>query len=202
MKRFKLDEEVKRSILTYMARHHKIENLNSLPNWLSASAEEMINDTAALDAFQLLDKLTLSEAPSEKQKEESHDYASLMTIHASKGLEFPVVFLVGCEEGLLPHKNSVNELHGVNEERRLFYVALTRAKIRLHLTYSAFRQTGFQKESRIPSRFLKELPEELNQLESVESFRNNYLKQKEENKNKTVNKLAKIRQSLLSGEWN
>lgn len=91
----------------------------------------------------------------------------IMSIHASKGLEFPVVFLVGLEEGVLPHERSLDVAHGEAEERRLFYVALTRAKHRLFLSHCGFRQKGkgargrgAEKEPE-PSRFLKAIPEAL-----------------------------------------
>jgi superfamily I DNA/RNA helicase len=87
----------------------------------------------------------------------------IMSMHASKGLEFPVVFLVGLEENILPHERSLDVAHGEEEERRLFYVALTRAKHRLFLSHCGFRKkgrAGNEKEP-TPSRFLEALPEEL-----------------------------------------
>jgi len=86
------------------------------------------------------------------------DMVTLMTVHNAKGLEFPVVFLTGCEEGLLPHANSIGEDCAVEEERRLFYVALTRAKDRLFLSAASVRQRFGRYESMLPSRFLRELP--------------------------------------------
>jgi DNA helicase-2/ATP-dependent DNA helicase PcrA len=88
---------------------------------------------------------------------------TLMTLHAAKGLEFPVVFLVGLEEGLFPHSRSVQGPAGVEEERRLCYVGMTRAQQRLILTRAEFRRhygTALQDETE-PSRFLEEIPREL-----------------------------------------
>jgi DNA helicase-2/ATP-dependent DNA helicase PcrA len=81
----------------------------------------------------------------------------LLTLHAAKGLEFHTVFIAGLEEGLLPHSRSMDEPGALEEERRLFYVGMTRAKDQLFLTY-AFRRYD---ELRTPSRFLREIPREL-----------------------------------------
>jgi len=92
---------------------------------------------------------------------ESGDRVTLMTLHAAKGLEFPVVFLVGLEDGLLPHMRSLEEPDGVEEERRLLYVGVTRAKQRLFLSY-AFRRTLYGgSEQRSFSPFLSDVPPEL-----------------------------------------
>ena len=85
----------------------------------------------------------------------------LMTIHAAKGLEFPVVILAGCEEGLLPHANSAVDERGLEEERRLFYVALTRARRQVYLLQARARRRAGQRELGEPSRFLAEIPAEL-----------------------------------------
>ncbi len=87
---------------------------------------------------------------------------SLMTLHAAKGLEFDTVFLPGWEEGLFPHKRSLDEegLKGLEEERRLAYVGLTRARRKAHVTYAANRRIYNQWQSALPSRFIDELPEE------------------------------------------
>ncbi|MEO6577443.1 MAG: UvrD-helicase domain-containing protein, partial [Candidatus Limnocylindria bacterium] len=93
--------------------------------------------------------------------DEVPDRATLITLHAAKGLEFPVVFIVGMEEGLLPHRRALEDERELEEERRLAYVGMTRAKDRLYLVHAHHRSTygvGAQSE---PSRFLSELPEEL-----------------------------------------
>ena len=88
------------------------------------------------------------------------DFVTLMTLHSSKGLEFPYVFITGVEEGLLPHANSLYDEDGIEEERRLFYVGITRAKKQLCLIHSATRMMWNHREPRMPSRFLSELPDE------------------------------------------
>ena len=82
-----------------------------------------------------------------------------MTLHAAKGLEFPHVYLVGVEEGILPHQNSIDG-ETVEEERRLFYVGITRARETLSITYCAKRKSFGEFQSCDPSRFLEELPQE------------------------------------------
>jgi len=85
------------------------------------------------------------------------DSVSLLTIHNAKGLEFPVVFVAGIEEGLLPHSRSLFEDKGVEEERRLLYVAITRAKEFLYLTYASYRRINGLNNASVPSRFLSEI---------------------------------------------
>jgi len=85
----------------------------------------------------------------------------LMTVHSAKGLEFDAVFISGLEEGLFPHDNSLNEADGVEEERRLMYVALTRARRRLYLSHAQTRMLHGQTRYNIASRFLREIPERL-----------------------------------------
>ncbi len=85
----------------------------------------------------------------------------LMTIHASKGLEFPCVYLAGCEHGVLPHAKSIATPHGTEEERRLFYVAITRARDELTITYPRTRMRYGQLDARHPSEFLKDIPDHL-----------------------------------------
>ncbi|GAB2555955.1 ATP-dependent helicase [Leucobacter ruminantium] len=86
---------------------------------------------------------------------------SLMTMHTAKGLEFKAVFITGVEEGLLPHQMSVDEIGGINEERRLMYVGITRARERLYLTLASTRATFGDVSVAMPSRFLQEIPEGL-----------------------------------------
>ncbi len=86
---------------------------------------------------------------------------SLMTLHTAKGLEYPVVFITGVEEGLLPHQMSVDEIGGIGEERRLMYVGITRARERLYLTLASTRATFGDVSVAMPSRFLQEIPDGL-----------------------------------------
>jgi DNA helicase-2/ATP-dependent DNA helicase PcrA len=85
----------------------------------------------------------------------------LMTLHSAKGLEFPVVFLVGVEEGLFPHSRSLNDPEAMEEERRLCYVGITRAKERLYVTYTGLRRLYGSVQFNAPSRFIDEIPAEL-----------------------------------------
>ncbi len=84
-----------------------------------------------------------------------------MTVHASKGLEFPVVFIAGMEEGLFPHSNSVEDGDELEEERRLCYVAITRAMTRVYLTLASSRLYFGNIQNNLPSRFLGEIPKSL-----------------------------------------
>jgi DNA helicase-2/ATP-dependent DNA helicase PcrA len=96
----------------------------------------------------------------DNQAQAGQDAVQLMTVHSAKGLEFNSVFITGLEEGLFPHENSVNEQNGLEEERRLMYVAITRAKERLYLSHTQSRMLHGQVRYNMPSRFLEELPEE------------------------------------------
>jgi DNA helicase-2/ATP-dependent DNA helicase PcrA len=84
-----------------------------------------------------------------------------MTVHSAKGLEFHAVFVTGLEEGLFPHEQSLLDPGGVEEERRLMYVALTRARRRLYLSFAQSRMLHGQTRYNVPSRFLQEIPAEL-----------------------------------------
>jgi DNA helicase-2/ATP-dependent DNA helicase PcrA len=99
--------------------------------------------------------------PDKKIEQSEKDAITLMTLHAAKGLEFPVVFMVGMEEGLFPHSRSLMDKHELEEERRLCYVGMTRAKEKLFFTYARKRLFFGQKTSNTISRFLLELPEEV-----------------------------------------
>jgi len=95
--------------------------------------------------------------------EDRAERVSLMTVHSAKGLEFPMVFLVGMEERIFPHASSIGDENGLEEERRLCYVAMTRAMDRLHITCAAERRRFGDRSFQTPSRFLAEVPEELMQ---------------------------------------
>jgi len=94
----------------------------------------------------------------DNQAQAGQDAVQLMTVHSAKGLEFFAVFITGLEEGLFPHENSINEQNGLEEERRLMYVAITRAKERLYLSHAQSRMLHGQVRYNMPSRFLEELP--------------------------------------------
>ena len=96
----------------------------------------------------------------DNQAQAGQDAVQLMTVHAAKGLEFDVVFISGLEEGLFPHDNALNDADGLEEERRLMYVAITRARQRLYLSHAQTRLLHGQTRYNIRSRFFDELPEE------------------------------------------
>jgi len=95
----------------------------------------------------------------DNQARAGEDAIQLMTVHAAKGLEFDSVFMTGLEEGLFPHENSLTEQGGLEEERRLMYVAMTRARKRLYLTLAQSRMLHGQTRYAMRSRFLEEIPD-------------------------------------------
>jgi len=95
----------------------------------------------------------------DNQAQAGQDAIQLMTVHSAKGLEFDAVFITGLEEGLFPHENALNDSDGVEEERRLMYVAITRARQRLYICFSQTRMLHGQTRYNVKSRFLSELPE-------------------------------------------
>jgi len=97
----------------------------------------------------------------EKPTKEKVDAVTLMTAHAAKGLEFPIVFMIGMEEGLFPHSRSLLDTNELEEERRLCYVGITRAREQLYFTYATRRLYFGQQSEGIPSRFLADIPENL-----------------------------------------
>lgn len=107
----------------------------------------------------------------DKNEEQQRNGVTMMTLHAAKGLEFPVVFMIGMEEGLFPHSRSLMDRHELEEERRLCYVGMTRAKKKLFLTYARRRLFFGQRTTNTMSRFLMELPESVlaYNLQSVEN---------------------------------
>jgi DNA helicase II / ATP-dependent DNA helicase PcrA len=98
------------------------------------------------------------------------DRITLMTVHASKGLEFPIVFIVGAEEGIFPHSRSIYNPTELEEERRLCYVAITRAKEHLILTYTKFRRIFGSASAALPSRFIGEIPSKLVDWQLLDGF--------------------------------
>jgi DNA helicase-2/ATP-dependent DNA helicase PcrA len=137
----------------------KIENIDELINVMTAF--EQGGEEVSLETF--LDKVSL--VTDVDLYENKGNRISLMTLHCAKGLEFPMVFIVGIEEGLLPHYRRGEEIEDMEEERRLFYVGITRAKERLFLSRAEKRSTFGLGRANLPSRFLDELPVELIQLE-------------------------------------
>ena len=153
----------------------RIENLNELVNAAESFVTqegfgrdavampvngEMINPDTGETLSPLAAFLTHAALESgDNQAQAGQDAVQLMTVHASKGLEFDCVFITGMEEGLFPHENSLNDYDGLEEERRLMYVAITRARRRLYLSLSQTRMLHGQTRYNIKSRFFDELPE-------------------------------------------
>ncbi|MGE0761691.1 MAG: ATP-dependent helicase [Bdellovibrionales bacterium] len=141
----------------------RIQNLEEMQNAIRQFEEER-GDEATLQNF--LEEIAL--VTDLDKMDESQDFITLMTLHISKGLEFPVVFIVGCEEGLFPSSRAIDEAseEGLEEERRLAYVGMTRARQRLFMTHTRIRRVWGQEQQHPPSRFLNELPREFVQVES------------------------------------
>ena len=129
----------------------------SLP---AASATEVLEAESVMEMTPLSAFLThASLEAGDNQAQDGQDALQLMTVHSAKGLEFDAVFITGLEEGLFPHENSVQAMDGLEEERRLMYVAITRARKRLYLSYAQTRMLHGQTRYNIQSRFMDELPE-------------------------------------------
>lgn len=131
---------------------NRLENINELFNAVFQYADE--NEDQSLMGF----LANASLASDLDDLGEGESAVSLMTLHSAKGLEFPIVFMVGMEEGMFPHFRSLNDVQSMEEERRLCYVGITRAEERLFLTYPAARNMWGTYEYTRPSRFLGELP--------------------------------------------
>lgn len=141
----------------------RIENLEELVTAANNFDDPDIDEdfdlksNAFLSAF--LDKAALDAG--ETQADESEDAVQLMTLHSAKGLEFHLVFLAGMEEGLFPHKMSMNNIAGLEEERRLCYVGITRARTKLYMSHAESRRLHGDVNLCRPSRFISEIPNEL-----------------------------------------
>ena len=133
----------------------RVDNLEELANAAAAFAGE--SDDQSLEAFLAHAALEAGE----HEAAQGQDAVQLMTVHAAKGLEFHSVFITGLEAGLFPHENAMNQDGGLEEERRLMYVAITRARRRLTLTHAQQRMLHGQMRYGMPSQFLEEIPEGL-----------------------------------------
>lgn len=142
-----------------LARYENVQELlNSIKEFTETPMNEEDGEVGEKDLGAYLQQITLlTDADDDK---EDADSVKLMTIHAAKGLEFPVVFVGGLEETLFPNAMSINTREELEEERRLFYVAITRAKTKLFLSYANARYRFGQLQQNDPSRFIEEIPEE------------------------------------------
>jgi len=134
----------------------RVDNLHELINACDVFESEN-EELSPLQEF--LDRAALDAG--ERQAAEHEDSVQLMTLHSAKGLEFPAVFLAGMEENLFPHRMSLEEGSGLEEERRLCYVGITRARELLYLTYAEVRRLHGEEHFNAPSRFLREIPSSL-----------------------------------------
>ena len=143
-----------------LARKENLEELvNAASNFddVDLGDEVDVKSPAFLAAF--LDQASLDAG--DTQADETDDAVQLMTLHSAKGLEFPLVFLAGMEEGLFPHRMSMDKIASLEEERRLCYVGITRAKSKLYLTHAESRRLHGEVNLCRPSRFIKEIPKQL-----------------------------------------
>jgi DNA helicase-2/ATP-dependent DNA helicase PcrA len=149
-----------------------VSKANELDGNRLENIEELINASHDFDDItEFLDQSAINDTKEEPGAAGGSDITkvSLMTLHSAKGLEFPVVFIAGLEEHLFPHIRSLDNELSLEEERRLCYVGITRAKEKLYLTWSKRRRSGKEYKYNMPSRFLKEIPEEL-----IEEIVDNY----------------------------
>lgn len=156
-------DELTKEILTKTDYMVYIENFSEKENKRQENIEEFLHliqergqDTTLEDFLQ--DMALVSDVDSYEKEKEA---VVLMTLHTAKGLEFPVAFLTGLEEGCLPHSRSLEKEQGIEEERRLCYVGMTRAMERLYLTRSNERLFFGERRPQIPSRFLREIPSDV-----------------------------------------
>jgi DNA helicase-2/ATP-dependent DNA helicase PcrA len=159
VKELKLDEELYRQENDPQKARRRIDNqaevINSMSAYLERDAEPSLS--GFLERVSLLDDDNVGR--NDKEKKLAQDAVTLMSLHSSKGLEFPVVFLVGMEEETLPHKKSIYETFDIDEERRLCYVGMTRARMQLVLIGARKRRRYGSLSQRDPSRFLSEIPD-------------------------------------------
>jgi DNA helicase II / ATP-dependent DNA helicase PcrA len=159
-------EEVTRKLLAltgyrdYLAEEAKRENEDRLANLdeLVSAAREFDHEHPGASILDFMEEISLASAVDRWQ--EGAGAVTLMTLHAAKGLEFPVVFIVGLEQGILPHARAQEIEREEEEERRLLFVGITRAERELYLSHCRVREFRGQRLATIPSRFLSELPEE------------------------------------------
>lgn len=151
----------------------RLDNLMEFKS-ISATFEKV---TGSVNLGDFLEEISLIADISEHK--ESDDVVTLMTLHSAKGLEFDIVFLVGMEEGLFPHANALQEEDGIEEERRLMYVGITRARKKLYLTNAKRRMLYGRDNSNPPSRFIEEIDKELMEM-SNSSIKEEKILKKEE----------------------
>jgi len=161
----------------------RMKNVNLLIDSVKVMLEDIETNEPLADA---VSRLILRDMLDEQQEENADNRVQLMTLHAAKGLEFPYVYLMGAEEGLLPHQNSI-DADTIEEERRLFYVGITRAKQNLCITLAATRKRYGDKFICSSSRFIDEIPTDLVKRSGFET------ETEEESKEKQVEARANLK---------
>ncbi|MDT8423268.1 MAG: UvrD-helicase domain-containing protein [Desulfuromonadales bacterium] len=193
LKELRLEEEIHGAATDRAQALKRCENIAEVINAMAAYEER----EGQISLADFLEKVSLGDRdeprPSDKESKLKQDAVVLMSLHSSKGLEFPIVFLAGLEEDFLPHKKTISDALDVDEERRLCYVGITRAQRQLILTNTLRRKKYGKFEERIPSRFLEEIPAEL--LNEVSS--ETPPESTEEEKNKLANDFFSGIQGLL-----
>jgi DNA helicase-2/ATP-dependent DNA helicase PcrA len=166
---------MRESGMSTMYKEDKFEGAERLENVRELCALATRYDRVALNPTLGLEQFLESAALASDQDElkDEANAVRLMTVHASKGLEFPYVFITGLEEGLFPYdlpagRQGGNEGADKEEERRLMYVALTRAKEKIYVSYAAYRTVFGSKNATLPSQFLSDIPEEILEYEAPE----------------------------------
>lgn len=139
---------------------NKLENLQELCNAISQFSQQNPQENSLLAAAQFIADVTLDARNPNAKEKHADQCVQLMTLHAAKGLEFDCVFLTGMEEGLFPHKMAIYDGREIEEERRLCYVGMTRARQILHITHAEYRRIYNQENYQRPSRFLQEIPKQ------------------------------------------
>jgi len=152
-----IEAEIFRTIDDAKKARRMVENVEQVINSMAAYEERVPLSTLGgfMEKVSLMDEDRFS---GKDKKDHGRDAVTLMSLHSSKGLEFPFVFLVGMEDEILPHKRAIYEDFTVDEERRLCYVGITRAREQLVMTRTLYRKKYGKLQERIPSRFLEELP--------------------------------------------
>ncbi len=143
-----------------------LEVETSLAAFAAKNKEEYPDDQPSAIITKFLQEAMLAGKADGAKRDSAYDSVKIITAHSAKGLEYPYVFIPGLEEGIFPHKNSIAD-DNVEEERRLFYVAMTRARLELTLSYSRARTSRGKTTEMQPSRFLEEIPAELLQVDSA-----------------------------------
>ncbi len=142
----------------------RMQNVYFLVDSIRNTMERLQEEDPDAGVEEAINRLILIDLMDRQEEEEDENKVQLMTLHASKGLEFPHVFLIGMEEEILPHRNSI-ESGDIEEERRLMYVGITRAKVTLTMTLARQRKQFGEVLDCTPSRFLDELPQDALQIE-------------------------------------